>query len=173
MGTERAGTSRQGILFHCAPAHSLPGRPSCLQSSCTPIRVNPCARQNLQENTGSGPCRESPRAGCRACGGSGKPWQEAILSELPRIISQQSRNLHTRWFPHPFLSSWNQENERGKEYAGRLPEVEPRQSLSTRISVSGSLSRPCHPLLHTSLSLCDPYSCLVKKARKLRLLEGS
>lgn len=52
-------------------------------------------------------------------GGSGKGWQEALLCELPRIISQQSRNLHTHWFPHQLLSFWNQEKKRR---AGRAAE---------------------------------------------------
>lgn len=67
--------------------------------------------------------------------GSGKGWQEALLCELPRILSQQSRNLHTQWFPHQLLSFWNQEKKR----AGRAAEAfDPLQCLSARASVPES-----------------------------------
>lgn len=101
-------------------------------------------------------------------GGSGKGWQGAALCELPRSISQHSRDLHTHWFPHQLLSSWNQEKEEEKaqgSYLAFVPSSARVPELLSRIT-----ARPCHPLVHTSL--WELYSCLVSQARELWLQEG-
>ena len=58
-----------------------------------------------KETQGLAPAGKSPRVRWGMCGwGFGKGWQEAMHRELPRIISQQGKDLHTHWFPHQLLS---------------------------------------------------------------------